>query len=90
MNSIQRHRIVFYSKEDMSAPNNLKKAEELLNSYTGNESFSINDLLEIYNIKLYFDHDLYFLNWTEEIKSKYKEIVEKIFNKCIEKEFNIK
>lgn len=76
MNSKQKHRIVFYSKEDMSVSNNLKKAEELLNNYTSNETFSINDLLEIYNIKLYFENDLYFLNWTEKVKSKYKEIID--------------
>ena len=76
MNSEQKHRIVFYSKEDMSASNNLKRAEELLNNYNSNETSSINDLLEIYNIKLYFENDLYLLNWTEEVKSKYKEIIE--------------
>lgn len=76
MNSEQKHRIVFYSKEDMSASNNLKRAEELLNNYNSNETFTINDLLEIYNIKLYFENDLYLLNWTEEVKSKYKEVIE--------------
>jgi hypothetical protein len=76
MNSEQKHRVVFYSKEDMSASNNLKRAEELLDNYTSNETFSINDLLEIYNIKLYFENDLYFLNWTEEVKSKYNKIIE--------------
>ena len=76
MNLEKKHRIVFYSKEDMSASNNLKRAEELLNIYNSNETFSINDFLEIYNIKLYFENDLYLLNWTEETKSKFKEIIE--------------
>lgn len=76
MNSEQKQRVVFYSKEDMSASNNLKRAEELLDNYISNETFSINDLLEIYNIKLYFENDLYFLNWTEEVKSKYNKIIE--------------
>lgn len=76
MNSEQKQRVVFYSKEDMSASNNLKRAEELLDNYISNETFSINDLLEIYNIKLYFENDLYFLNWTEEVKSKYNKIID--------------
>lgn len=76
MNSEQKQRVVFYSKEDMSASTNLKRAEELLDNYISNETFSINDLLEIYNIKLYFENDLYFLNWTEEVKSKYNKIIE--------------
>lgn len=76
MNSEQKQRVVFYSKEDMSASNNLKSAEELLDNYTSNKTFSLNDLLEIYNIKLYFENDLYLLNWTVEVKSKYSEIIE--------------
>lgn len=80
MNSEQKNRIVFYSKEDMSTSSNLKKAEELLNNYTSNETFSINDLLEIYNIKLYFENDLYLLNWTVETKSKYRKIIEVNWN----------
>ncbi len=71
-----KHRIVFYSKQDMSISHNLINAEELLNNYTSNEKFSINDLLEIYNIKLYLENDLYLLSWTEKTKSKYKEIIE--------------
>jgi hypothetical protein len=71
-----KHRIVFFSREDMTVANNLINAEKFLNAYTSNEKFSINDLLEIYNIKLYFENDLYLLRWTEETKSYYKEIIE--------------
>ena len=71
-----KRRVVFYSKQDMLISNNLINAEKLLHNYTSNEKFSINDLLEIYNIKLYLENDLFLLSWTEEIKSKYKEIIE--------------
>ena len=80
-----KQRIVFYSKQDMSISNNLLNAEKLLNNYTSNEKFSINDLLEIYNIKLYLENDLYLLSWTEETKSKYKEIIEINWNLLKEK-----
>lgn len=74
MNPQQKIRIVFYSKEDLSTANNLKKAEELLSNYIPNNFLSINDLLEIYNIRLYFENNLYLLSWTEEIKSGFREI----------------
>lgn len=67
-------RIVFHSKEDMSVSHHLSNAEKILDKYHSNTDFSINDLLEIYNVKLYFENDLYLLSWSEGTKIKYKEI----------------
>lgn len=51
-------RVVFHSKEDMSAGYNLKKAEALLNNLHLAVEMDINDLLELYNVKQYFDNDI--------------------------------
>lgn len=69
-------RIVFYSKEDGAANHNLIKAEELLNNFNIEQNFSLNDLLEFYNVKLYFDNDLFLTKWSESDKEKYNQIVE--------------
>jgi hypothetical protein len=70
-------RIVFYSKEDGATSHNLIKAESLLNNFSSEDKFTLNDLLEFYNIKLYFDNDLFLTKWSESDKEKYNQIVEK-------------
>lgn len=58
------NRVVFYSKIDGSGPNNLRKCELILESKTINEQLNINDFLERYHIKKYFDSELYLSHWT--------------------------
>jgi hypothetical protein len=65
------NRVVFHSTEDLSAGYNLRKAEELLNSLNISDVSEVNDLLEIYNIKLYFDNDIFLLTWDETTKNKF-------------------
>ncbi|CAN0372938.1 unnamed protein product, partial [Ectocarpus sp. 4 AP-2014] len=74
------NRLVFYSKEDMATSHNLLKAEKLLNSFNSEQTFSINDLLEFYNIKLYFENDLFLIKWSESDKKKYFKIIEETWN----------
>ncbi len=70
-------RIVFYSKEDGATSHNLIKAEKLLNNFSSEQNFTLNDLLEFYNIKLYFDNDLFLTKWSKSDNEKYNQIVEK-------------
>lgn len=70
-------RVVFYSKEDGATSRNLIKAEQLLNDFSFDQNFTFNDLLELYNIKLYFKNDLFLLRWSELDKEKYNHITEK-------------
>lgn len=69
-------RIVFYSKEDMASSHNLIKAEKLLNSFNSEQNFTLNDLLEFYNIKLHFDNELYLTKWSKSDQEKYNQIIE--------------
>ncbi|MDO6675139.1 hypothetical protein Q4517_06205 [Tenacibaculum sp. 1_MG-2023] len=69
-------RIVFYSKEDMASSHNLIKAEKLLNSFNSKQNFTLNDLLEFYNIKLHFDNELFLTKWSKSDQEKYNQIIE--------------
>ncbi len=72
-------RVVFYSKIDIAAVPNLEKAEALLEHFNMENGYDINDILEIYHVKQYFDHDLFLQKWTQEELSTYKTQVEEIW-----------
>ncbi|WP_162818016.1 hypothetical protein U0035_02700 [Niabella yanshanensis] len=78
------NRIVFFSKEDGSAPHFLTKAEALLTNLDLESRSEINDLLELYHIKLYFDSGLFLLTWNDDKKKAFIEIIKKAFEqlKC--------
>lgn len=60
----------------MSSTHSLIKAEKLLDNYNPQKDFSINDLLEIYNIQLHFDNDLFLAKWNENDKERYHKILD--------------
>lgn len=74
--SEEKNRVVFYSKEDLSFGHHLKSAESIIENFDSKKPFDINDLIELYQIKLYFDNDIYLNKWTIKVKTTYKEIVE--------------
>ncbi|WP_109300594.1 hypothetical protein [Aquimarina sp. AU474] len=80
MSSKEFNRVVFYSKEDMAIGHSLIKAEKLLDDYNSEQIFTINDLLEYYNIKIYFENDFFLTKWDESKKNKYLKTVELNWN----------
>jgi macrodomain Ter protein organizer (MatP/YcbG family) len=48
---------------------NLERAELAINEFNLKQTFEINDIIELYNIKLFFDNDIYLLIWTNEYKT---------------------
>jgi len=78
MDSIRR--VVFYSKNDLSSGHNLKNAETILEKFDPNHNFDINDILELYHIKIYFDNEIYLNSWTEQVKQKYSIVVNSFWN----------
>lgn len=56
---------------------NLESAELAIKGFTLVQFFTINDIIELYNIKLFFDNDLYLLRWTNEYKENMYKTVEK-------------
>lgn len=74
-------RVVFHSKEDLSFAQYLREAEKLLDSTNVENKLDINDILEYYNIKLYFDNGLFLDEWDKKKQNSYKEIVELVLDK---------
>jgi hypothetical protein len=67
-------RVVYYSNDDLSSSINLENAEKIIQLFDKNNSFAINDLLELYNIQLYFKNNLRLPNWSDKQYQKYKNI----------------
>lgn len=65
------NRVVFYSIQDLSKDRNLQNAEPLIEKFDSKNLYDINDILELYQIKLYFDNELYRSVWNEETKENY-------------------
>lgn len=76
MSSREINRVVFYSKEDKSAGYNLQKAEELLTTLKLDNISEINDFLELYHIKLYFDNEIFLVTWDETTRTLFKEKIQ--------------
>jgi hypothetical protein len=75
MSKPDRDRVVFHSIHDMSSGHYLSKAESLLNSDLSEDIEDINDILELYNISLFFEKEIYLKNWSETDIVAYKEKV---------------
>lgn len=84
------NRVNFYSINDLLTGENLMQIKEKVNKFDENKKYySINDIIEFYNITKYIDSECYknyLLNWTDtdisKIKStmkKYKEIISRYF-----------
>lgn len=64
--------VKFYSKNDLSNGINLKKAESIIENFSKEkEYFDVNEVIELYNIKLFFDNGIRLLEWTPQ---KYKAL----------------
>ncbi len=75
------NRVVFYSKRDLSSDRNLQNAEAIIENFSSSKIYEINDILELYQIKLYFDNDLHRPSWSKEIKENYIKIVDTFWDK---------
>ncbi|WP_348255322.1 hypothetical protein [Vibrio parahaemolyticus] len=64
MHKHDRNKVVFHSKQDMSGGYYLSKGEAILKSEFKLKPNNINDVLELYNIKLYIDNEVYLKKWS--------------------------
>lgn len=67
------NRVEFYSKEDMAGGYQLAKAEPILTGSKQPNYSNINDILELHNIKKYFDNELYLSKWSQEDIINFKQ-----------------
>lgn len=73
-------KVKFYSANDLSCGHYLKKSEKIICEYQqGKEPQDINDIIEIYNIKKYFDNKIYLNEWTPEDIDCYQNAIQSSF-----------
>ena len=75
MHKTNLNRITFHSAHDMLNCKNLIKAEKILQADLIESLGDINDILELYHIKLFFDHELYLNDWSSEDISSFNSKV---------------
>ena len=69
-----KHGIKFYSVHDMSSGMFLRESEAFFQNWDENTNNpDINTILELYNIKQYFDADMRLEQWTEDQVAEYKK-----------------
>ena len=65
-------RVKFYSASDLSSGHCLQLAEKiLLNNIIDYKCCDINDVIELYNISLFFENEVYLDAWNTETKNNY-------------------
>lgn len=72
-------RIKFYSKYDGAGFSNMEKAEEILINFDEGKDYSVNDIIEFYEIKQYIDNEVYLPKWTNEEIENYKSISKRMW-----------
>jgi len=75
MKSFSERRVTYYSKWDLSIKENLLLAEPILREFDSNRNFDLNDIIELYQTKIFIDNELYLLTWIEEDIAKFKSTV---------------
>jgi len=80
--------VVFYGPNDGASGYQLRNAENVIKPFDADTEYTdINRVIELYNIKRYFDNEMYLTSWTESTKNEYIAIVKK-FNVVIGKYFS--
>ncbi|MGC3834239.1 hypothetical protein ACPSKX_08135 [Moritella viscosa] len=76
MHEDDRNRVVFHSSQDITSGYFLPKVESILKRGVIEAPNEINDVLELYNIKLYIDNGVYLKSWSDDEVEIYKNIVQ--------------
>ena len=77
-------RVHFYSPNDLACYTNMELAEKILNDFDPVKDYNINDVIELYQVKLYIDNEIYLLKWTQEDIVAVKAKCSKIWCKIVE------
>ena len=66
-----RDYVKFYGPTDMASVYELRKAENVIESFNAATEYTdVNRVIELYNIKLYFDNKIYIQSWDELTKKQ--------------------
>lgn len=91
-------RVKFFPTNDLMCGYNLSNIEKILNKFQSHKErrdvLEINDMIELYNLKKYFDNKIYLKDWSNDyIKDKYEiicclfEIVARFFRSIDQRDF---
>ncbi len=72
-------RVFFYSKYDGACYSNMKIAEKILENFAEDKDYDINDIIELYQIKLYIDNEIYVPEWSEDDIAQIRNKVKKVW-----------
>lgn len=75
----RNNRVIYYSKRDLTIGDNLILAESILRTFDSDKTRNINDIIELYNVKLFIDYELFLTRWTEDDKKFFKETTVKMW-----------
>jgi len=75
-----KRRIIYYSKNDLSIIPNLIAAESIIREFESDSSHEINDLIELFQIRLFFKNDLYSPKWSNTELANYKKKVDQFWD----------
>lgn len=74
--------VKFYGPSDLSAGYHLEKVEQVLSTLNlEDSSYNINEILELYNITLYGENELYLKRWTKDFILQFKALIPKLTQK---------
>lgn len=71
-------RVKFYSVNDWAGGYQLKKAEKIINDFDKNKKYSMEEVLELYNITKYIDNNLFLKNWNTVYIEKAKDVTKEM------------
>jgi len=79
-----RERVYFYSVHDGACYSNLEVAEKVLENFSEGNAYDINDIIELYQVKLYIDNEVFLPKWTEQDKVEIKEKVKEVWSVIVQ------
>lgn len=71
-------RVKFYSVNDWAGGYQLQKAEKIINDFDKNKKYTIEEVLELYNITKYIDNNLFLKNWNTVYIEKSKDVTKEM------------
>ena len=81
---MNKYRTQYYDFGDLAIPNELMKCEEVLNDFGKWNSYkSIDQIIELYNVKRYIDSGIRLQKWTDKIYSVYQERAKTILARIV-------
>lgn len=71
-------RVKFYSVNDWASGYQLQKAEKIINDFDKNKKYTMEEILELYNITKYIDNNLFLKNWNTVYIEKAKDVTKEM------------